>query len=125
MTELEINPEDIITRLKNSINNGTMGRDYVILPRDKNKELTYKYLIDTNKQKEILLSLTTDDYISSETSINKDFPNDIVHIFYKKVNLIPLIDRGISYKKVPIYIKFTWPDQEEILLIISFHEAEK
>lgn len=120
----EYKPENIIERLRHTINTGKYGKDYAIIPRDKNNSLREKYLIDDSKVKAILLDLNPDDYIESGYSDNDDFINDIVHIFGKEVQLIPRNSEKIDYEKVKLYIKFTWTDSGngKYLIIISFHK---
>lgn len=119
-------PDEILSRLWQTIERGKYGVDYVISPRDKNKELREKYLIDDRKIKDILLSLTADDYICSEESDKEEFPDDIVHKFIKKVKLIQRYFSSIIPEDVNVYIKFTWTkNANKNLFIISFHEANK
>ncbi len=121
---VESKPENILSHLRQTITKGKYGVDYTVIPRDKNKELREKYYISDSKVKEILLSLTVDDYICPKESDNEDFPDDIVHIFIKTEKLIQRFTD--SFVDVNLYIKFTWPRQNnKKLLIISFHEENK
>ena len=118
-------PEKIVEKLRQTINTGKFGIDYTIIPRDKNNSLREKYIIDDYKIKEILLDLTVDDYIKTELSTNKGFPDDIVHFFKKDVCLIlRFFDNNIEQQKVKLYIKFTWTKtiKKGNLIFISFHE---
>ena len=78
---VEYKPENIIARLRQTVNTGRFGIDYTICRRDKNNLLREKYIIDDSKIKNILINLSVDDYISSEPSDNEEFPDDIVHKF--------------------------------------------
>jgi len=121
---VESKPENILSHLRQTLIKGKNGVDYTVIPRDKNKELREKYFVDDSRTKEILLSLTAEDYICSEESDNEDFPDDIVHIFIKTEKLIQRF--ADSFVDVNLYIKFTWPRQNnKKLLIISFHEENK
>ncbi len=123
---IDYTPEDILSHLRQTVTKGKYGVDYTIKRRDKNDELREKYLIDDCKIKDILLSLTADNYICSEDSDQEDFPDDIVHKFIKNVHLIRRYSDSIIPENVKLYIKFTWPKQtNKILLIISFHEENK
>ncbi|MBE5900186.1 MAG: hypothetical protein E7279_11430 [Lachnospiraceae bacterium] len=121
---VESKPENILSHLRQTLIKGKNGVDYTVIPRDKNKELRENFFIDDSRTKEILLSLTAEDYICSEESDNEDFPDDIVHIFIKTEKLIQRF--ADSFVDVNLYIKFTWPRQNnKKLLIISFHEENK
>ena len=121
----DLQPEEIVKRLRQTINKGKMGKDYTIIPRDKNNLLREKYLIDDSKIKAILLDITVDDYICSDDSINEDYPDDVVHVFDKNVHLIPRYSENIEREQVRLYIKFTWTKAEYgNLIFISFHEWE-
>ena len=115
----------VIQRLRQTITKGRYGIDYTIIPRDKNNLLREKYIVDDRKVRDILNSLNTEDYISSEKSTNEDFENDTVHIFIKTVDLIKRY-AGIEYTKVKLYIKLSWTKNGSVkMFIISFHEAEE
>ena len=120
-------PEKIVEKLRQTINKGRYGRDYTIVPRDKNNKLREEYIIDDYKIKSILLSLNVDDYIKTEDSNNVDFPDDIVHIFKKDVSLIKRYSEKIEPQIVGLYIKFTWTNQVEFgnLIFISFHKWDE
>lgn len=121
---VEYKPENIIARLRQTVNTGRFGIDYTICCRDKNKLLRENYIIDDNKIKTILLNLTVDDYISSEPSDNENFPDDIVHKFISNVKLIQKYSTDIEPVDVKLYIKFTWSvSMNKKMIIISFHEA--
>lgn len=117
-------PEDIIAKLRQTVNKGRFGIDYTICCRDKNKLLRENYIIDDSKIKTILLNLTVDDYISSEPSDNEKFPDDIVHKFISNVKMIRKYSTDIEPVDVKLYIKFTWSvSMNKKMIIISFHEA--
>ncbi len=116
-------PENIIERIRQTIRTGKFGKDYTIIPRDKNLLLRETFIVDDEKIKTILLSLSVEDYVKSESSDNESFQNDIVHIFTKEVHLIRRYSAKIEAEKVNLYIKFTWSfSQNKTMIIISFHE---
>lgn len=123
----ENTPEKIVERLRQTINKGKYGKDYTIIPRDKNNKLREEYIIDDHKIKTILLSLNIDDYIKTECSDNEDFPNDIVHFFTKEVSLIKRYSDKIEPQIIKLYIKFTWTKSVECgnLFFISFHKWDE
>ena len=119
----ELTPEKIIDKLRQTIVKGKYGKDYTIIPRDKNNLLRERYILDDEKIKTILLSLTIDDYIITEDSDNEKHIDDVIHIFRKKTGLIPRYSKKIELIPVELYIKFTWTKSDlGYLIIISFHE---
>ena len=120
-------PELVIERLRQTIRTGKYGKDYTIIPRDKNNKLREMYLIDDNKIKMILMSLTVDDFIKTELSTSEEFPDDIVHFFKKNVSLILRYSDNIEAQTVKLYIKFTWSKKNEYgnLIFISFHRWDE
>jgi len=121
----ELRPEDIVERLRHTIRYGKPGKDYTVVPREKNKKFREEYLIDDKKVDEILLSLSESDYFGSEESVNEKHGEDTVHIFEKTVSLIPRYYEKIERKNVRLYIKFTWSEYEnKMLIIISLHESD-
>lgn len=53
----DLSPEEIINRLRQTIRNGKLGKDYTIKPREKNNLLREQYLISDEKIDEILFNL--------------------------------------------------------------------
>lgn len=116
-------PDDIIERLRRYIDSGRNGIDYTFLYRDKNEEFFSKYIIAEKDRIDILLELTTDDFIGWELSDNPNFPKDVVYIFHHTKAFIPRGIEDAPCENVRLYIKFTWTKyQNNILLIISFHD---
>ena len=116
----------IAQRLHEVVSEGELGVDYTFAgERDKNIALRRRYKVNDAKMKEILLEITEIHYIKSGASTNKDHPNDIVHVFKIKKDLMPKFEEDSDYVNACIYIKFTWPDGEEPMFIISFHEDEE
>lgn len=75
--------------------------------------------------KEILLEISETHYVKSSASTNENHPDDLVHVFKIQKDLMPRYDENSSYVNVCIYVKITWPDGEEPMFIISFHEDEE
>ena len=119
----DLSPEEIINRLRQTIRNGKLGKDYTIKPREKNNLLREQYLISDEKIDEILLALVASDYLGTEDSINNDYSEDVIHKFKKDVSLIPRYSESIERKSVRLYIKLTWTESEYgKMIIISFHK---
>ena len=119
----ESKPEKILERLRQTVKNGKFGRDYTVIPREKNNQLREQYLLDDAKVKAILLCLDVGDHVCTEKSNNEMFPDDVIHIFRKRVGLIPRYSVRTEQVSVELYIKFTWIKSG--LIIISFHEWNK
>lgn len=117
-------PGEIVARLQRCICSGVEGIDYTFIPRDKNEALFRQYNIDSKKRRDIVSSLTVDDFVKWDYSNNTSF-NGIVYIFEKKVKLFPRYIEDAKETDVELYIKLSWNDETNgILVIISFHEKE-
>lgn len=115
----------IASRLHDVVTNGIFGVDYTFaLDRDKNRALRRKYVIDDKKMIQILLMLDGSNYDKSEPSSNEFHLGDTVHVFRIQVNLMQRYKEDAMLEQVWLYIKITWPEGEEPLFIISFHEDE-
>lgn len=115
-----------IDKIHKMIRDGTLGEDYTIANRDKNRQLRRDYCIDDNKVKGILLGLQYSDLIKVENSNNEAHLKDVVFVFKKEILLMPRWQENASYKSVRLYIKITWPDEcgGEVMFVISFHEDD-
>ena len=117
-------PGDVIARLQRCMNSGIEGLDYTFKQRDKNEKLFREYNITTKKRREIVASLTEEDFIKWEYSDNESF-HGIVYFFEKTVELIPRYVEDAKETRVELYIKLSWTDEMSgVLVIISFHEKE-
>lgn len=109
--------EQYLSDVKEAIKKGK----YRVSSRDKNDRLFRDYIINEQKQKEILLSLTADDF--SEV-VNNEHPGreyELLYIFGKDVKLTPRF--GGSERRVSLYIKFNKLENLYVI-VISFHEQE-
>lgn len=117
-------PADVVARLQRTIRMGIEGINYTVVQREKNEKLFRDYCIDSRKRKDILASLTVEDYVRWDYSDKKEF-SSIVHFFEKKVKLIPRYIEDAEAVTVDLYIKITWNSAaNNFLVIISFHEKE-
>lgn len=92
--------------------------------RDKNTSLLEKYIIDESGRKDILLSLTTDDFSKVEFN-NNDSPNNEYQLIYFFGKTVCLIERFTGFEHdVDIYIKIRKKDLPSLIVVISFHEQE-
>lgn len=87
--EKKDHPENIIRRIKETIQKGKFGIDFTISKREKNEYLKQKYNINDDKIIEIMMDLETKDFIKKEKSNNLMHPEDIIYVFKKSVLLMP------------------------------------
>ena len=109
--------EDYLAGVRNAVNSGR----YRISPRSKNRELHEDYVMSENKQREILLSLTTDDFSEAVQNEHPQHPEEILYIFGKQVSLYSRFYEG--EETVSLYIKFNKLNNA-FLIVISFHKQE-
>ena len=116
MTYAKVDIENYLYEIKEKIKK----KQYMISHRGKNEQLKLTYLIDDNKQEEILKDLNVEDFSEAVRNSHPEHSDEILYIFGKYVSLIPRF--GGNEKKVELYIKFNkLPDN---VIVISFHEAE-
>lgn len=89
--------------------------------REKNRDLFFEYVLDAEKSKEILLSLTAEDFSEIVQNVHPKYSYERLYIFGKDVELIQRF--GKHKVTVQLYIKFNKIDQR-YMIVISFHEQE-
>ena len=93
---------------------------YNIILREKNKVFIYKYKLNKEKIKKILLSLTEDDIqYELEDKEYVKYGNEKLIVFKKDIKLLDFYGSEITR----IYIKIKKKENE--LPIISFHDSER
>lgn len=120
---MELHAADIeayLTEVKNAVYEGRyrLERNF---RRQKNKDLFINYVIDEQKTKEILMSLTIQDFSDVVQNEHAGYEHEQLYIFGKDVLLLERF--GSRMKKVPLYIKFNKLDSK-FVIVISFHEQE-
>lgn len=109
--------EEYLKIVKNNIKRGKF-----IIPntskREKNKNFIEKYKLNSNKQKQMLLSLGVSDFCYSVDDYNN--PQERLYVFCKEYEL----DNWGTLEKVSVYIKMVIKEKD-FVVIISFHEPEK
>ena len=111
--EVEVYLLDVINAIKDN--------RFKISQREKNRKLVLDYILDREKIKEIILSLTVKDFSSSVNNIKEEYSSEILYIFGKDVMLLPRF--GSREKKVSIYIKFNKID-DGYIIVVSFHDQQ-
>ena len=109
--------EEYLADIKRAIN---LGR-YQISARDKNRQLYLDYVFSETQCKQVLLSLTADDFSEAVRNDHPKYSEEILYIFGKDVLLLPRF--GGEEERVSLYIKFN-KLQNHYLIVISFHKQE-
>lgn len=79
------------------------------------------YVFSEEKCKEILLELSVEDFSDAVHNDHPSHPEEILYIFGKEVQLLPLL--GGSEEMVGLYIKFNKLTNMYVI-VISFHKQE-
>ena len=95
------------------------------IERNKNRQhninLFWNYVIDETRAKEILLSLTAEDFSEILNNEHKGYEHEKLYVFGKDVTLLERM--GTNEKKVSLYIKFNKLENCYVI-VISFHEQK-
>lgn len=93
--------------------------------RSDNRNLFENYVLSEARIKEILLSLTVDDFSERRKNNHKGFEKEILYIFGKEIKALERF--GEDYKAINLYIKFNLIADliaDDFVFIISFHEQK-
>ena len=118
VTRTEI--EKYLSILKDSVEAGAY-RIELNSRRQDNRDLFFTYVIDETKAKEILLSITVDDFSEILQNEHKGFEHERLYVFGKDVKLLERM--GNAEKTVSLYIKFN-KLENCFVIVISFHEQK-
>lgn len=89
--------------------------------RSDNRNLFENYVLSEARIKEILLSLTVDDFSERRKNNHKGFEKEILYIFGKEIKALERF--GEDYKAINLYIKFNLI-ADDFVFIISFHKQK-
>lgn len=89
--------------------------------RSDNRNLFVDYVLSEVRIKEILLSLTVDDFSERRKNNHKGFENEILYIFGKEIKALERF--GEDYKAINLYIKLNLI-ADDFVFVISFHEQK-
>lgn len=112
--------ENYLKEVKTAINTGK----YRVVMNDKrqdNLDLFIDYVIDEEKQKQILLSLTAADFSAILQNEHMGFEHEMLYVFGKAVDLLHRF--GTGEESVPLYIKFNKLESKYVI-VISFHRQK-
>ena len=115
------NSKSNIKRIVDNILSKIYNDEFVIIPRDKNKEFMMYYRLTKKDIKQILCCISIGTYISEEfDSDTLKYGPETVVIFIVERTLVNINGEESS---VRIYIKIK--NKEDKVPVISIHEAEK
>lgn len=89
--------------------------------RQDNQDLFLDYIINEEKRKQILLSLTATDFSEIRQNTHKGFEHELLYVFGKEVKLLPRF--GFGEEQVALYIKFNKLESGYVI-VISFHKQK-
>lgn len=111
-----------IERYLEEVKRAVISRNYRLernSRRQENNDLFYEYVIDEEKVRQIILSLTVLDFSEKVRNRHRGFEHEWLCIFGKDVRLLRRF--GTGSRVVPLYIKFNKLDNN-FVIVISFHE---
>ena len=94
---------------------------YQISPRSKNQSIYIDYVFTEVDAKNVILSLTADDFSDAVQNDHPQHPEEILYIFGKDIKLLPRY--GGAEELVSLYIKFNKLTNQYVI-VISFHKQE-
>ncbi len=94
---------------------------YQISARQKNQDMYIDYIFTEEDARNIILSLTVDDFSDAVYNDHPQHPEEILYIFGKDITLLPRF--GGDEEKVSLYIKFN-KLANQYLIVISLHKQE-
>lgn len=94
---------------------------YQISPRPKNQSIYIDYVFTEADARNVILSLTADDFSDAVQNDHPRHPEEILYIFGKDIKLLPRY--GSAEELVSLYIKFNKLTNQYVI-VISFHKQE-
>ena len=89
--------------------------------RQDNRDLVMDYIVDEEKRKQILLSLTAMDFSEIRHNTHIGYEHELLYVFGKDVKLLRRFDS--SEEQVSLYIKFNKLESRYVI-VISFHKQK-
>ena len=89
--------------------------------RQDNRDLVMDYIVDEEKRKQILLSLTAMDFSEIRHNTHIGYEHELLYVFGKDVKLLRRFDSG--KEQVSLYIKFNKLESRYVI-VISFHKQK-
>lgn len=94
---------------------------YRVSKRDKNNNMFQRYVLSIAEMNDILFSLESDDFSEVVKNEHSNYPDEILYIFGKDVEL--LLRETDESELVSLYIKFN-KLENFFVVVISFHKQE-
>ena len=94
---------------------------YQIAPREKNQNMYINYVFTEADAKNVILSLTAEDFSEAVQNDHPQYSDEILYIFGKDIRLLPRY--GDAEETVSLYIKFN-KLANLYLFVVSLHEQE-
>ena len=94
---------------------------YQISTRLKNQSIYMDYVFTEADAKNVILSLSADDFSDAVQNDHPQHPEEILYIFGKDIKLLPRY--GGAEELVSLYIKFNKLTNQYVI-VISFHKQE-
>ena len=110
--------EKYLVEVKSAINTGKY-RVEMNDRRQDNKDLFMDYIIDEEKRKQILLSLTALDFSEILPNEHAGYEHEMLYVFGKDVNLLHRF--SAEEELISLYIKFNKLESNYVI-VISFHK---
>ena len=117
---MEITKSDIEKYLSEVFSAVNAGR-YQISQRQKNQGIYMDYVFTEEDAKRLILSLTVYDFLNAVHNDHPQYPEEILYIFGKDINLLPRF--GGAEERVSLYIKFNKLSNQYVI-VISLHKQE-
>lgn len=96
---------------------------YQISPRPKNQELYEDYVFTEVDAKQVIFSLTVEDFSDAVQNDHPQHKDEILYIFGKDVELLPRYGNSVEEERITLYIKFN-KIPAGYLFVISLHKQE-
>lgn len=117
---MNITKSDVEQYLSDVVSAVNAGR-YQISSRQKNQDIYMDYVFTEEDAKNVILSLTVDDFSDAVQNEHLQHREEILYIFGKDIKLIPRY--GDAEERVSLYIKFN-KLTDQYVIVISFHKQE-
>ena len=112
--------EQYLFEVKSAVKNGRYRIERNVNRQD-NIDLFLDYVIDEGKAREIILSLTVQDFSETVQNEHRGFEHETLYVFGKDVILLERA--GTKERIVPLYIKFN-KLESCFVIVISFHKQK-
>lgn len=89
--------------------------------RQDNQDLFMDYIVNEEKRKQILLSLTAMDFSEIRHNTHRGYEHELLYVFGKDVKLLRRF--GSGEEQVSLYIKFNKLESRYVI-VISFHKQK-